>query len=141
MSIKKAATILTAMGQSKANRILSVLAERDEDLVQQIRKEMVVFMDLSGSDDRGLQNLLQEVEPETLVLALKGADWNLVERILDNLSPRAAESLREEMVLLGPKQRKEIEKARQEIVRKAVQLRARGALWFVGKGDADDYIV
>ena len=135
MSIKKVANILGFMDQRKAAKLLAFLEEKDEKLASQIRHEMVLFDDLMLLDDRGLQNLLQEVDKEVLVLALKGAEWPLVTRILENLSPRAAETLREDISLAGPKRVKDVESARQAVMQIALQLQARGALIFAGKDD------
>jgi flagellar motor switch protein FliG len=101
---------------------------------------MVLFSDLLLVDERGLQNLLRETETALWVLALKGAEWPLVERILDNVSPRAADSLREEMVALGAVRRQQVQAARQSILQTALALQARGQLWFRGKGKENEVI-
>ena len=101
---------------------------------------MVLFIDLMLVDDRGLQNLLREIDRESLATALKGADWPLVSRILDNLSPRAAETLREDLAFSGPIRVKVVEAARKDIMQTALHLQSRGALFFVGKEDAGDVI-
>ena len=140
MSVKKTAAVLAHMDQRKASRLLAFLEEKDEKLARQVRNEMMLFADLLLVDERGLQNLLREVEQESLVTALKGVDWPLVEKILQNLSPRAAERLREDMALAGPKRVKDVEAAQQTILQTAKELQSRGALWFVGKGDTGDLI-
>ena len=140
MSIRKAATILSRLEQRQATRLLAFVDERDEKLARQLRDEMVLFSDLLLLDDRGLQNLLREVDQEVLLIALKGAEWPLVEKILDNLSPRAAENLREELASIGPVQAKRVWAARQSIMGRAEQLQSRGLLWFIGKGNEKDYI-
>lgn len=141
MSIKKVATILEHMDQRKVSKLLSVLEEKDEALAQQLRDEMVRFTDLVLVNDRGLQRLLQEIDQASLVVALKGAEWALLSRILDNLSPRVAERLREELALIGPVRVQEIEAARKEIMQTARRLESRGALFFVGKRGADEIIL
>ncbi|WP_130472549.1 FliG C-terminal domain-containing protein [Candidatus Magnetaquicoccus inordinatus] len=134
MSIGKAAAILSLLSQEKGMRLLSYVEEQDEGLARQIRDQMLLFSDLLAVDERGLQNLLRETEQELWVVALKGAEWPLVERILDNLTPRAADALREAMVEIGPVQRQRIHAARQTILQQALALQARGQLWFRGKG-------
>ena len=121
-------------------RLLAYVDERDEALARRLRQEMVMFNDLLLVDERGLQNLLRETDTSMWVLALKGAEWPLVERILDNLSPRAADTLREEMVALGAVQRQRVQAARQSILQSALALQARGQLWFRGKGRDDEVI-
>ncbi len=140
MSIRKTATILSRLEQRHASRLLAFVDERDEKLARQLREEMLLFSDLLLLDERGLQNLLREVDQGVLLIALKGAEWPLVEKILDNLSPRAAESLRENLASIGPVQGSRVRAARQSIMEMVEQLQARGLLWFVGKGNAKDYI-
>lgn len=140
MSIKKAAGILTRLEPRNRSRILAFLEETDARLARQIRDEMLLFVDLLLVDERGLQKLLQEIDRDVLTTALKGADWPLVERVLDNLSPRSAENLREDLALAGPALVKDVEAARQTILQAAKQLQSRGALLFIGKGDDRDLI-
>ncbi|MBF0096018.1 MAG: hypothetical protein HQM04_00415 [Magnetococcales bacterium] len=134
VTIKKTAAILSLLAAEKGMRLLAYVDEQDEALAQQLRNEMVLFNDLMLVDERGLQNLLRETDTSLWVVALKGADWPLVERILDHLSPRAADSLREEMVAIGAVHRQRVQAARQSILQTALALQARGRLWFRGKG-------
>lgn len=140
MSVRKAATILTHLDQRQALRILAYVDEKDEKLARQLRDEMFLFIDLLRVDERGLQQLLREVEQSVLVTALKGADWPLVEKILDNLSPRAAETVREELASAGPVRVRQVQAARQTILQTAQQLQANGRLWFVDEGYNKDYV-
>ncbi|MBF0183303.1 MAG: hypothetical protein HQM06_02790 [Magnetococcales bacterium] len=140
MSIGKAAGILSLMTAEKRLRLLAYIDERDERLAKELYDAMLLFSDLLTVDERGLQNLLRATDSAVWVVALKGAEWPLVERILDNLSPRAADNLREEMALLGPVQRHRVQAARQTILQTALALQARGQLWFLGKGRDKDVI-
>ncbi len=140
MSVRKTAAILAHLDQHHISRLLAFVDEKDEKLARQLRDEMLLFSDLLLVDDRGLQNLLREVDQEVLVTALKGAEWRLVEKILDNLSPRAAEGLREDLASIGPVLAKRVHAARQTILQTAQQQQSRGLLWFVGKGHDKDFI-
>ena len=140
MRIRKTAALLARLDQRQAFKIVAFVDEQDEQLARQLRNEMLLFIDLLLVDDRGLQNLLREIDHEVLVIALKGAEWRLVEKILDNLSPRAAENLREDLAAIGPVRVSRVQAARQTVLQTAQDLRARGLLWFVGKGDDKDVI-
>jgi len=80
----------------------SALNELDEMLEKQfagnsdknIQDLMFVFDNLVDVDDRGIQALLREISSENLIVALKGADEAVKEKILKNMSKRAAEMLR-----------------------------------------------
>ncbi|MBF0399223.1 MAG: hypothetical protein HQL90_00475 [Magnetococcales bacterium] len=140
MSIRKTATLLNHLDPRHALKLLAYVDERDEKLARQLRDEMFLFIDLLRVDERGLQHLLRVVEQSVLIMALKGADWPLLEKILDNLSPRAAETVREELAALGPVKARQVQAARQTVMQTAQQLQSRGLLWFVDQGCNKDYI-
>ena len=71
----------------------------------EIQDNMFVFENLGGSDDRSLQTLLRSVDQVVLVVAMKGADAQLQEKLLGCMSTRAAANIRDEMEALGPVQR------------------------------------
>src|SRR3546814_20223605 len=74
---------------------------RSADLGQRIQDLIFVFDDLAEVDDRSTQALLREISGETLGLALKGADPRVKDKILKNMSKRAAEMLVEDMEAKG----------------------------------------
>jgi len=78
------------------------IREVDEELSGQIEDLMFVFNNLKDVDDRGIQALLREVSSDVLVVALKGADEGVREKIFKNMSKRAAELLRDDLEAKGP---------------------------------------
>ena len=96
---------------------------------------MFVFDDLSDVDDRGMQSLLREISSETLILALKGADQGLKEKIFKNMSKRAAEMLRDDLEAKGPVRLSEVEAAQKEILTVARRLSESGEISLGGKGE------
>ncbi len=70
---------------------------------------MFTFDDLIKIDDKGIQLLLREVQSDQLIVALKGADPELREKIFKNMSQRAAEALREDLESKGPVKLSEVE--------------------------------
>ena len=57
---------------------------------------MFVFETLILSDDKSLQTLLRNVETELIVLALKGADEALRDKLFSCMSSRAAANIMDE---------------------------------------------
>jgi flagellar motor switch protein FliG len=90
-------------------------------------------------DDRGIQTLLREVSTESLVVALKGADEELKEKILRNMSTRAAESLREEMENKGPVRVSEVEAEQKEILKTVRRLADEGQIQ-LSSGSDDEFV-
>ena len=62
---------------------------------------MFVFENLLDVDDRGIQALLREVQSESLIVALRGCNEELREKIFKNMSQRAAEMLRDDLEAKG----------------------------------------
>lgn len=100
--IKRAADIMNFLDSSIEGALMDSIREVDEDLSVQIEDLMFVFNNLSDVDDRGIQALLREVSSDVLVLALKGSDEAIKEKIFKNMSKRAAELLRDDLEAKGP---------------------------------------
>jgi len=96
---------------------------------------MFVFDDLIDVDDRGIQSLLREISTDSLVLALKGADERLKEKVFRNLSKRAAEMLQDDLEAKGPVRVSEVEGAQKEILSVAKRMSDEGQLALGGGGD------
>jgi flagellar motor switch protein FliG len=96
---------------------------------------MFVFEDLLTVDDRGMQQILKEVANEDMTLALKTASEDLKEKILRNMSKRAADMLREELEVMGPVRVSDVESAQHKILQTTKRLEAEGKLVLGGKGD------
>ena len=133
--IKRAADILNFMESSVESQILETIKETDADLSQQIQDKMFVFENLVDVDDRGIQALLREVSTDTLIIALKGADEAIKEKIFKNMSKRAAEMLKEDLEAKGPVRVSEVEAAQKEILAIARRMAESGELVLGGKGE------
>ncbi len=133
--IKSAANIMNFIDSAQETAIMEKIKDADADVGQKIEELMFVFDDLSEVDDRGMQALLREVSSETLILALKGADQTLKEKIFKNMSKRAAEMLRDDLEAKGPVRLSEVEAAQKEILTVARRLSESGEISLGGKGE------
>ena len=131
---KTAANILNFMESSIEGEIMDSIAEHDQEMQESISELMFVFDNLNEVDDRGIQALLREVSTDSLTLALKGAEEGLKEKILKNMSKRAAEMLREDMEARGPVRLSEVETAQKEIISTARRLADEGDIVLGGSG-------
>ena len=132
--IKAAANILNFLDSSKQRELTDKIRQADEALAQKIEDKMFVFADLVELDDRGVQALLREVSSDSLIVALKGADEAMKEKIFKNMSKRAAEMLRDDLEARGPVKLSEVEKAQKEILSVARRMAEAGELVLGGKG-------
>jgi len=137
--VKTAAGILNFMdGESEAS-ITEVITEHDAELAQEIQSQMFVFDNLMEVDDRGMQAILREVQSEQLIVALKGADDAIKEKIFGNMSSRAADMMREDLEAKGPVKLKDVEDAQKEVLSVAKRLSDAGEISLGGGGD-DEYV-
>jgi flagellar motor switch protein FliG len=132
--VKAAADILNFVDSSLEGEIIDAIKDVDAELGQQIQDLMFVFDNLIEVDDRGIQSLLREVSSETLILALKGADETMKEKIFTNMSKRAAEMMRDDLENKGPVRLSEVEGAQKEILAIARRMADSGELALGGKG-------
>jgi flagellar motor switch protein FliG len=114
--VEAVAEMLNVSDRATERQLLEGLGAEDADLVEEIRRLMFVFEDVSKFADKDIQTVLKNVETSQWAMALKGASDALKEKILKNMSERAAETLREEMEYLGPAKRSVVEAKQQEIV-------------------------
>ncbi len=134
---KVAAEIVNNLDSSTSGELLDSIKEIDEELGIQIQDLMFVFENLKEVDDRGIQALLREVSSDVLILALKGADDVLKEKIFGNMSKRAAELLRDDLETKGPVKVSEVEAAQKEILTIARRMADAGEINLGGGGGED----
>ncbi|TFV90128.1 flagellar motor switch protein FliG [Blastococcus sp. CT_GayMR20] len=119
--------------------ILEWLDNTDPELAEQVRSQMFVFEDIVTIDDRSLQQVLREVEANDLATALKGVRPDVRDKVVRNLSERAAENLNEEIELLGSVRTRTVEEAQAKVVAAIRTLEASGALT-INRGDDEELI-
>lgn len=132
--VKRAADIMNYLDSSVEGALMDAIRDVDEDLSGQIEDLMFVFDNLADVDDRGIQALLREVSSDVLVLALKGSDEAIREKIFRNMSKRAAELLRDDLEAKGPVRVSEVEGAQKEILTIARRMAESGEIVLGGKG-------
>jgi flagellar motor switch protein FliG len=126
--VEAVAEMLNVSDRATERTIMDSLAQEDAELVEEIRRLMFVFEDIGRFSDKDVQTVLKNVETSQWAMALKGASDSLKEKILKNMSERAAQTLREEMEYLGPAKRSVVEAKQQEIVDVIRSLEDRGEI-------------
>ncbi len=126
--VKNVANILNSLEKAQEDNLMSKIHEVSEDLAQKILDQMFVFNDLKEIPDRDFQKVLREVATDRLALALKGADQSIVDKVLRNMSSRAAEIFKEDMEELGPVRVTDVENAQKEILAVAKKLSDSGEI-------------
>lgn len=133
--VERVAEIVNNLDHNLEVSILSELESTHPELAEQIRNLMFVFEDLTTIDDRGMQTILKEISNEELLLALKTSSDGLKDKILSNMSKRAAEMLREDLESMGPVKLSDVEKSQQSIIRLVKKLEDDGKIVLAGGGE------
>jgi len=132
--VKAAARIMNFTRQDMEERIMKDLRKTDKSLTEDIQDNLFVFDYLIKSDDRALQAVLREIDTEVLILALKGADPALRDKLLGCISQRAAANVMEEMEAMGPIRLSQVQTAQKEIITVARRLSDEGKITLAGRG-------
>ncbi len=132
---RAAADILNYMSGNNESAAMDYFKSYDPDMAQKIMDEMFVFENILEIDDRGIQLILREVQSDSLIVALKGANEELREKIFKNMSQRAAEMMREDLESKGPVKLSEVEAQQREILTVVRRLADEGQLTLGAKGE------
>lgn len=127
--------IINRADRGTERMILEGLESLSPELAEQVRAQMFIFEDIVQLDDKAIQLILRNVEASVLSLALKGTSAPVREKIMRNLSTRAAENLAEEIELLGPKRLSEVEEAQAKVVTEIRALEQSGQIMIMRGGD------
>ncbi len=132
---KAAADIINFLEPSAESIIMEEITKSDEALSQRIQDLIFVFDNLIELDDRSMQELLRQVPGDKLMLAMKGSEDALKEKIFKNMSQRAGEMLKDDLEAKGPVRISEVEAAQKEILTAARKLAEAGTIQLGGKGE------
>jgi flagellar motor switch protein FliG len=137
--LDKVVDILNNLQNSMDADILDDIEENDPDMVEEIRKRMFTFENLTALDGRSLQMILREVNNDSLTMALKTASDEMQEKVFANMSARAADMIRDDLEAMGPVRLSEVEAMQQSIVKIAMKLEEEGKL-VLGSGGGDELV-
>ena len=136
--VRTAAEIINLMKTQQEEAGIDAMREYDGELAQKIIDEMFLFENLVEVDDRSIQRLLQDVDNESLLIALKGAEQPLREKFLKNMSQRAADILRDDLANRGPVRMSQVENEQKAILLIVRRLAESGEM-IIGGGE-DTYV-
>jgi flagellar motor switch protein FliG len=131
--------IINRADRATERLILEGLTARNPELAEQVRSKMFMFEDITTLDDKGIQLVLRQVETADLATALKGVRDDVREKVMRNLSERAAENLGEEIEMLGPVRLRAVEESQAKIVQVIRTLEESGQL-VIRRADDDEFV-
>jgi flagellar motor switch protein FliG len=108
--------MLKSVDRVTERSILDTLERIDPKLSEDIKKQMFVFENIVTLDDRSIQRVLRDLDMKDLALALKGSGDDVKQRVLKNMSERAAAMMEDDMAAMGPVRVRNVEEAQGRIV-------------------------
>ncbi len=133
--IKAAANILNLTKTALEASVMGGLKTLDPELMQKIQDSMFTFDNLVSVDNKGIQVIMRNAEPDLMMKALKGASDEVKKKFLDNMSERARGMFKDDMEALGPMRLSDVEDAQKIIMRAARKLADAGDLVLGGGAD------
>ncbi len=131
--------ILNRADRATERLILEGLEAKDETLAEEVRSRMFMFEDIVGLDDKTIQLVLRSVETNDLATALKGVSDAVRQKIMRNLSERAAENLADEIEMMGPVRLRTVEESQVKVVQAIRALEESGQI-VMRRGGDDEFV-
>jgi len=114
--VKNVASILNSLDKTFEDSLMGKIIEINAETAALIQEQMFVFEDLKAIPDKDFQKILRDVATDRLALALKGADDSMQDKVIKNMSTRAADIFIEDIENLGPVRVSDVEAAQKEIL-------------------------
>lgn len=133
--VEYVADALNKLDKRTTTDILESISANNADLAESIKQHMFVFEDIVKIDDRGIQEILKNVDNAELTLSLKVATDELKNKVFANMSDRAAKMLKEDLEVMGPVKVSDVERAQANILKVVDRLISEGKIVIAGEGE------
>jgi flagellar motor switch protein FliG len=114
--IDVAAELVNNLPKDLAQEILDEIRKEAPSLADSIEERMFKFEDIIKLDNRAIMEILKAIDKNDLLIALKGAPQEIIDKFTANMSKRAAQMFLEDMEVLGPVKKSDVENARKKII-------------------------
>ena len=135
--IRAVADLFNRLDRQQSRSVLNKIGSAKPEIANSIRQLMFIFEDISKLEDAAIREILQRIDKKTIGQALKGATEQQQNQFFRNMSVRAADMMREEMEIMGPMKKKDVNHAQQKIVDIVRKLEEEGVITL---GGGDDYV-
>ncbi len=141
-AVERVGEILNFSSTTTRETMLEGLRQTDPDFAEAVRRAIFTFANLPERvDPRDVPKIPRDVEQRTIVTALAGAtdeaEQIAAEFILENMSKRMAQALRDEAADMGTVERKDAEAAMNQIVSALRDMAASGEIRLRKPGETD----
>lgn len=126
--VRNVANIFNTMERSLGDNLMVRLTKANARVAERVQELMFAFEDLRKVPNKDFQRILREVDSGKLILALKGSDQGLIDKVTSNMSSRAAEIFLDDLSSMGPVRVSDVEAAQREILATTKQLADSGQI-------------
>ena len=133
------AEVLNNMSGTSENAILEFLENTNPELATEIRNLTFTIDNVLELDDKSIREILREVSSEELARAIKVLDQDMMDKVLRNMSERAATMLMEDIEIMPPIRVSEVEQSQRTIIDIAKKLDAEGRI-AISRGSEDEFV-
>ena len=134
---KAVADLLNLMDQAASKGILEQIEQQEPAVAIEIRTLMFTFEDLLTVPQQSIRELVGAADKRMLGTALKGGRENVKAHLLQGMSSRAAEMLKDDMDAMGPIRSRDVSAAQQKLLALANKLEAEGKIILRMETDLD----
>ncbi len=134
------AQMINMVDRQTERNVFTDLEARDAELADQIRKRLFIFEDILKLDDRAMRLVVQQCDTADLALALRLAPEELRDKFFSAMSERASESLADEIELMSPQRRRDVESAQTKIVGLVRKLEEDGEIIISRRGEDEEVV-
>lgn len=135
--VGRAADLMNYMDRGSEQYIFNEMGKKNSDISEEIRKRMFVFDDIINLDSVSIQRFIREVDPQDLILAIKGANTEITELLMDNMSTKMSERIKSEIAYTQNTRKQDIDSAQQRIVNIIRKLERDGQI-IINRDERDD---
>jgi flagellar motor switch protein FliG len=127
--------VLRRANTQQQQEVMAAIEKDDPALAADLRAKLFTFDDFSRLTDRDIQSILKDVDGAQLGIALKGASEELRDKVLRNMSTRAAQMLTDDIAAMGPVRLTVVEEAQAALTRVAMELADKGKITIIRATD------
>lgn len=133
------AEVMNNVDMKTEKYIFEEISGTTPELVEEIRKRMFVFEDITRLDNMEIQAFIRECDTKDLTIALKTASQEISDAIFGNMSQRQQETIKTDMQYLHNIRMSDVEEAQQRIIAVIRKLEEQGTI-VISKGEKDAII-
>lgn len=132
---KSALEALRSLDAKSQERILGDIIKTDPEMAKKLKASLVNFEDLLKINPQGIIKLFSEVPDAKWVLALRNKNAEFIAQLMKPLATRKADLIKAAIAQLGPQALSRIEAAQLEVLKKVLELEAKGQVVFAKDDD------